>query len=362
MSKPLITKKEQNAHNKKLAGIDKSHGYENRKLGNNFNWDSYWAEKKATEDAWAAFTVRKAQARPDEFINALLILVGERGTQYIHFEAAFAGSDNREITAMVLKHDTAESRRILYTLLRALTEIPKSWAMSAYVRFLRGTGKQAKAKYHGAGMLSSDYGWKGQEVQAIANIIAGSHYATGYSTTLMSYADVDQEIRDEDPDFEVVDYDATHKATRAERDIEFIDALCENLEARGLAPVPRPTRKVLAKKRKPRMFKSGDRVRNATVRDLPLPAHVRIPIMRREKKDKTDTWVEADIEFVVLKLYQGGYDYARVGGGTAYRHPRGYHLMNHKEWLHNATYLGPWTGKIEKQNMEYKFWIRQRDK
>jgi len=210
-------------------------------------------------------------------------------------------------------------------------------------------------------MLSADYGWKGTQVQAIAEILAGQHYATGYSTTLMSYADVDQEIRDEDPDFEVTDYDATHKGTRAERDVEFLNALCENLEARGLAPVPRPTRKVTTKKRKPRMFKSGDRVRNATVRDLPLPAHVRIPILRRNKKPKDADWVEADIEFVVLKLYQGGYDYARVGGGTAYRHPRGYHLMTHKDWLHGATYLGPWTGKIEKQAMEYKFYIRQRE-
>ena len=359
MSKPLFTQKEQNAQKKKLAALEKLHG--NRQSNPNFDFDSYWAEKKGLEDAWQILGVRKAQARPDEFINALLVLVGERGAWYVPFESAFALSDSKEITAKVLMHDTDENRRVLYTLLRALTEIPKSWAMSAYIRFLRGTGKQKTAKHHGAGMLGVDYGWKGIEVQAIANIIAGSHYATGYSTTLMAYADVDQEIRDEDPDFELTDYDATFKATRAERDIEFLNALCENLEARGLAPVPRPTRKVTTKKRKPRVFKSGDRVRNATVRDLPLPAHVRIPILRQEKKDKTNTWVEADIEFVVLKLYQGGFDYARVGGGTAYRHPRGYHLMTHKDWLHGATYLGPWTGKVEKQAMEYKFYIRQRE-
>jgi len=354
MAKTLFTAKELGAQKKKLAGIEKRKSKD--------NWNAYWAEKAACDEAWTVFTVRKAQARPDEFINALLVLVGERGAQYVPFESAFALSDSKEITAMVLKHDTDENRRVLYTLLRALTEIPKSWAMSAYIRFLRGTGKQKTAKHHGAGMFSTDYGWKGQEVQAIANIIAGSHYATGYSTTLMAYADVDQEIRDEDPDFELTDYDATFKATRAERDIEFLNLLCENLEARGLAPVPRPTRKVTAKKRKPRVFKSGDRVRNATVRDLPLPAHVRIPIMRQDKKAKDRSkWVEADIEFVVLKLYQGGYDYARVGGGTAYRHPRGYHLMSHKDWLHGAIYLGPWTGKIEKQAMEYKFYIRQRE-
>jgi hypothetical protein len=354
MAKPLFTAKEIAAQKKKLDGIDKRKSKD--------NWNAYWAEKKAADEAWTIATVRKAQARPDEFINALLILVGERGAQYVPFANAFEGSDSKEITAMVLKHDTAENRRILYTLLRALSEIPKSWAMSAYVRFLRGTGKQKNAKYHGAGMLGSDYGWKGAEVQAIANILAGQHYATGYSTTLMVYADVDQEIRDEDPDFEVVDYDATFKATRAERDVEFLNELCENLEARGLAPVPRPTRKVPAKKRKPKQFKSGDRIRTATVRDLPLPAHVRIPILRQEKKDKTNTWVEAHIEFVVLKIYRGGYDYARVGGGTAYRHPRGYYQMDTREWLHNATYLGPWTGKIQKQAMEYKFYIRQRPK
>jgi hypothetical protein len=77
MSKPLFTQKEQNAQKKKLAALEKSHG--NRQNNPNFNFDTYWAEKKALEDAWQILGVRKAQARPDEFINALLVLVGERG-------------------------------------------------------------------------------------------------------------------------------------------------------------------------------------------------------------------------------------------------------------------------------------------
>ena len=186
MGKPLFTKKELDAYEDRLLAIDRKHGYRDEKRKASFNFDNYWGDKEGCKKAHEIETIKRAQARPDDFLNALLVLVGNRGSAYVPFESAFEDNDEPTVLAEIKTHDTALNRRWLYTLLRGLSEIPKSWAMSAYTRFLRGTGKQKSAKYHGAGTFGVDYGWKAKEVDAFSNILAGSHYATGYSTTLMT--------------------------------------------------------------------------------------------------------------------------------------------------------------------------------
>ena len=362
MGQPIFTKAELEAYKKALKGIDKKHGYGNKDP--NFKFEVYWADRQGCETAHEIETIKRVQARPEDFLNALLVLIGNRGAAYVPFNDAFESNDDPKLVAQVKQHDTDENRRWLYTLLRGLSEIPKSWAMSAFTRFLRGTGKQAKAKYHGAGMFGVDYGWKAKEVDAFSNILAGVHYATGYSKTLMTYADVDQEIhdqyaQDEENNEYTIDYGTHFKAARAERDVEFINQLCDILEKRGLAPVPRPKAQVAKKTRKPKVFKSGDSIRSATIRDLPLPAHVRIPI---EKFDEdSQQWLEAHIEHVVLGIRSDGYyDAAKVGKGKAYREKGRLWPFERKDWLNGATYLGPWTGEIVNKRLDYKFRHRHR--
>jgi hypothetical protein len=360
MGQHLFTKEELEAYQSRMAAIDELHGYHDRKQ-KEFNYDKYAADREACKQAHEIEIIKRAQARPDDFLNALLVLVGNRGSTYVPFESAFANNDDPQLVAQIKQHDTDENRRWLYTLLRGLSEIPKSWAMSAFTRFLRGTGKQAKAKYHGAGMFGVDYGWKAKEVDAFSNILAGHHYATGYSSTLMTYADVDQEIhdqyaKDEENNEYTIDYGTHFVAVRAERDVEFINQLCDILEKRGLAPVPRPKAQVAKKTRKPKVFKSGDSIRSATIRDLPLPAHVRIPIEKFD--EESQQWLEAHIEHAVLRMgNQGYYEGAPVGNGKCYT--KGY-LMEAKRKLDGATYLGPWTGEKINKRLDYKFRHRPR--
>lgn len=358
MSKPLFTDEEIAELGAKLRKIEKL--YNRKKPGQDFN--TYWAEKQAVQTAHEVETVMRAQARIEEFLAGLLLLVGHRGAYYIPFKQLFAESDSKEITTAVLQHDTPEVRRSLYTILRALTEVPRSWGMSAFCRFLRGTGKQAGAKYHGAGAFGTSSGWKAKEIQALCSILVSDHsYITGYATCLMSYDDVHQEVRQAmDEDFEI-EHDTQFKATRVTRDVEFLNKLCEILEKRGLAEVPRPLSKSPPKARKPKVFKSGDVIRTATIRDLPLPAHVRIPILRQDKD--SDVWVEAHLEHVVLRIKKDGrYNEAKVAKtGVAYEGTGRLQYGVSKSWLNGAVYLGPWTGKIEKKDLNYKFRYRERD-
>jgi hypothetical protein len=342
MAKALFTKKEIDKHEAKVAALKW-----NRDDGT--PWNEYWSQVEALRRAHLIEQVRRAQARPEDFLNGLITLVGKRGGQYIVFEHAFASAGSRDIKKLIKDADTPETRRSLYTILQALTEVPKSWATSAFVRFLRGTGKQKGSKYHGAGTFGSDYDWKEREVKGICDVMIGGH--NPYSKVLVSYADVEQEIRDA-PDYEIIDYDTQFKATRVERDVEFIEQLCKMLEARGLGPIPSPKAKKAKKARKPKNFKPGDIVRKSTLRDLPLPAHVRIPIERYDEPAKQ--WVDATLEQVVIEIGTGRYHSALIQPGTKRAYPD--NPWAYKDDLYGATFLGKWEGSVaKKKKMKLKY-------
>lgn len=319
------------------------------------DWTDWWNQRQALERAQLAEKVRRAQARADDYLNGLLILVGNRGGHYLPFDEAFERSGSAELKKELAKCDTPANRRVLYTILRALTEVPKSWAMSAVTRFLRGTGAQKKAKYHGAGALGVRYGWKDREVGSIAAVIADGR--NPYSLVLMSYADVAEENRQEaESEEELIPYGNTFAATRADRDVEFLNQLCGILETRGLADVPAPAAEKPKKERKVKVFKPGDVVRKNTLRDLPFPAHLRVTIEKQDPESKqfvSDTveWVAFDIKGPYSRCY-------RVKDGVAYPSNR-YRSEEYKSHLIGAVYLGKWEGPInESKKLAYKFYYR----
>lgn len=337
MAKPLFEKSELIGYRERSARIGEKYILSG-------NWNESWAEREALDRAIQIETVRRVKERVDEYLNALLMVIGNRGGVYIAFDRAFVNSDYSEYLKVLKRVDIPENRRILHTILKALTQIPKSWARSAFVRFLRGTGKQKKAKYYGAGSLGPQYGWTEREVTGVCEVIAGD--TNPYAKVLMSYADVPKEIQNKDPDFEIVDHDVQFKATCVERDIEFLHRLCQILENRGLAEVPDIKERKKTKPHVPKIFKSGDIIRKGNLRDLPLPAYVRIPIERfkGESQDVTPDFLER----VVLGLGNGGqYRYAQVRSGVAYQ-DRQYMDIDYKSHLYGATYIGPWKDRIEK--------------
>lgn len=355
MSKPLFTAAELATHEQALAVLETKW-----RAG---NFDKYWEQRKATHATHNLEETRRAQARPDEYLDALLILVGHRGGKYVEFDDAFTNSDNSEYRLAVQEVDTPENRRSLFTILKALTEVPRSWATSAFLRFLRGTGKQKDAKYHGAGTFGVRYGWKEEEVKAICQVLTGGGYDrhTPYSSVIMSYADVAEEIHEDDPDYEVVDYGTQFVATRATRDTAFLEKLCSILDSRGLGPTPAPADEKPKKDRKVKVFHTGDIIKKSNLRDLPLPAHVRIPIERQDAATKQ--WVDSTIEKIVTGLGNGRYSYAVIQPGknsnTAY--PDGSYSMGSKEDLFGATFLGEWKGKVSKdKTMRINFYYRRK--
>ncbi len=316
-----------------------------------------YQESDALQAAEVNLKVRRAQGRMEEYLNGLIILVGSRGSAYVPFEEAFERSDDPIVIEALEKYNTPEARRDLFYILKALTQIPKTWARSAFTRFLRGTGKQKNSPYDGAGLFGTIYGWKGAEVEAIAKVVAGDnwgHYAS-YSSVLMSYKDMYNEISDaaNQEGYDTIDVDARNYATNADRDVEFLLQCCAWLREKGLADKPTPKAKKPKKARNPKVFKKGDTIRKRHLRDLPLPALVEIPIQRWDnEKREWDTESTETIKYVVIALGNDGYyQHALVEPSSGRAYPTG-ELWNgeypsrHKDDLDGAIYLGKWTKAI----------------
>ena len=349
MAQPLFTDIE-------LAALKgKKDALSQKRRDDKVDWKQSWEEEKALDQAHLVEQVKRAQARSEEFLNGLIILVGSKGSIYLEFERAFSDSDAPEVINALRQTSTSDSRRALYTILKALTEIPKSWATSAFIRFLRGTGKQKDSQYHGAGTFGVLYGWKEKEVNAICNVITG--YGL-YSKVLMSYADVQDEIYKADPGYQVIDYGTQFVATRVERDVEFLNQLCEKLEKYGLGDIPTPQDEKPKKDRKAKIFSPGDVIKKTHIRDLPLPAHIRLQIEKWDEPSKQ--WLDSTLEQVVTHLGKSGhYQYAIVQPGTQKAHPPEFNCGKSKSELIGATFLGKWAGTIaEKKSMRLTFSYR----
>lgn len=343
MAKPLFSAEETTAYQKEIR----------RSRPDEIEWDVFWAQIDAKRQAHQIETTKRAQSRATEFLNALVILVGNRGGKFIDFDDAFELSDSLEVLEEVEKTNTPETRRHLYTLLKALTEIPKTWAASAFLRFLRGNGKQKDSKYHGAGAFGVRYGWKEEEVKNIVRVISDNH--SPYSKVLMSYADTYQEIREAEDNNEDYEYGTEFKATRVERDREFIEKLCGILEKQGLGPVPIPAEEKPKKERKKKQFKSGDIVRKANLRDLPLPAKLRLAVEKLDEESKL--WLESTMDIVVTKLNTGTFTYAIVPNGkTAYF--ESYAYARSKRELEGAIFLGKFDGELSKKEIKVRHLYR----
>lgn len=343
----LLTKKEIADREAKLEAND-------NKRDDGIEWRKRYEEADNIRKSYQLIIVRRAQERAEEYLNALILLVGSRGTSFVEFDNAFSPDDPEAYKRALDKYNTPEARRNLHTMLKSFTEIPKSWGPSATIRFWRGNGKQKESKYYGAGMFGVNYGWKQAEVDFIGKILTDR---SEYAEVLMSYADVAEEIHEADPDFEIVDYGTQFAAIRVERDTTFINKLLKLLEDKGLGAIPVPTPPKPKKERKVKVFKSGDRISEKTLRDLPLPAHVKIRIWKYEDTDKErKNKIITDLDAIVTAMNNSGYfSLALIKPGTKNAYP--FRNYERKQNLIGASFIGKWTGSIAKEKkIRVNFW------
>jgi len=134
---------------------------------------------------------------------------------------------------------------------------------------------------------------------------------------------------------------------------EFINHLCTLLEEKGLGQIPEPTPLKKKKPREPRIYKPGDKVKIRYLKDLPLPAHLRLPIFRRNKNQ--DEWEASTIEIVVMSMSNTGYYTEAL---VEPRSQKAYFERSYarKDDLANSIFLGKWNNPIlENKRLKLNF-------
>ena len=139
------------------------------------------------------------------------------------------------------------------------------------------------------------------------------------------------------------------------------------MEARGLAEIPSPKISAPKEARAPKHFEPGTIIRKGTLRDLPLPALVKVPIEKNTDGKYPGEWAPGEVEWVVTRLLNNGEAVCyRAGPETPNPRKRVACVSDRlwcaesKEFLYGATYLGPWEGKLDKHNkLNYKFRYRR---
>ena len=182
MATPIFTEEEVSAFKERLKEI------ENDKL----TFPDYKSRENAKSVVNNAFFAQTASRilknRVDDFINYLLIIVGSKGERgEIPVWQGFSHADNEAYLNILQGYENPLNRRYLHMFLKAILVAHRNWALTAFVKFLRGNkvaGGKAD-KLEGFGYFHKDSGWNEAQVKSVALILFDEYSAV--SKIFMKY-------------------------------------------------------------------------------------------------------------------------------------------------------------------------------
>jgi hypothetical protein len=227
----------------------------------------HYYREKAVDDMWLVARCQKVHARPEPYLNALICLIGSRGTKgYTGLEDVY--TDDME--QMWPPFDSPEARWWVDKILEGLAHMPRSYAKSAAMRYFKATGKQKSLDKPGVGLLSVENGWKSLEVDVILRVL----YDYELGKPLLNAGGLDPysaETREAAEEAWEEGRDVNRFAmAHGEYDVAFINTLRGLLASRGLTqPVLKCNPKKPPKPRKAKAWAIGDTVTARYVPDIP---------------------------------------------------------------------------------------------
>jgi len=228
-------------------------------------WDAYWAARESVRHAYQIVRARRIQAKPEPLIEALLVVLANRGGVSINAEAWYADSPEPPDPDLPdIVPTTDQTRRELHTMLKLLRDCPKTWARSAFCRALRGTGSQKDYNHLATGTFGVGTGWKARDLEAATRPLfdgVSGEVFVWYDPRINAYPDEEMFLAAWETDANPFAF------ALIEKDDEFIGEVLALLDAAGMTPeMKRPVR---AAKRKGKQWKPGDDVKAGNIRLLP---------------------------------------------------------------------------------------------
>lgn len=300
------------------------------------------AHGEAALDAFRALRLARAAQHPGPVTDALLVLVGSRGTQVATVDDVFKDLGrggafdtphgapepaNVDVRAALPTHDTPENRRLVHAILAGFLEMPTTVAGSAAVRYFLGTGSFAGKDKVGVGLLSSGNAWakaadwKNADTERVIEPLFAHHYRSNEFNGIGGLLTQPKGGFTGYPAPEL--WDAAYAAerhttpfamTHSERNKDFIGQLMTHLEARGLGPALEVTRPKLSVKLRPSDAKKALLQHAEAQWDAAIVAHNQVSASKIEGKAKDQqahVWERATVtrNGVKEQVQRAGGDY-----------------------------------------------------
>lgn len=350
MAKPLFTEKEISDLEKKITSIQKDRV-------NYPNWsDQDTAIKNINGAYYAQMISRIRNGRIDDFLNILLIFVGTKGARLeISLKEGFADADKPAYRKLVEENDTPLNRRYLHMYLRAVIVAYRSWAVAAFIKFLRGN-KVAGGKANQLpefGCFHKDSGWTEAEVRKIGKVLFDDSSLVcklfmEYDDDMYSkvYAALDEN--------EKIPYDACFKAVNKTVNTAFLEELTTALETRGLAPMPTAQKKKF-KQHVPKVFKPGDTIRMATIQDLPAMAIIELQAYSQDGYKAPKNPVTVQVVLVEPPQPRCYMRVWRIVDGKAYVADSYFDFDGDRKSYDGAIYKGQWDAGVQNPRNRHNY-------
>lgn len=351
MAKPIFSDEEITAFKSKLAEIEKDKltypNYEDRENA-----------IKCVHNAFLAQAVSRIRKdRIDEFLNYLLIIVGTKGERAdIKVWLGFSDSDNEIYSMIVDEYNTPINNRYLHMFLKAILVAYRSWALTAFVKFLRGNqvaGGKAN-ELEGFGSFHKDSGWSELAVKRVSEVLFDENSIV--SKLFMEYdSKLSSRVYEESQKNWDIPYSAQFAATSKIVNREFIEELISLLEKRDLAPIPKNPKKAF-KPHVPKIFKPGDVIKKNTICDLPPLSLIEISVKMRLTRGEENRKGSIQIVLVNPPVPRCYLDIWRVIGGEALLPANDYSTFDRdRNNLEGAIYQGQWQSGVQAQKPAYKY-------
>jgi len=396
--KAIFTDNEIDAYKKAYADLEIR--YKEGDLSS--KWGVYYETKEKIGAAIKRVSIMREKKRYTDLLDAFIIAVGCRMQQKINFSQIYTMRDDEKYCSLFDQYNSLGSRRALHTLLKSLVDdadeasvrnnkgIPHNVSFTGFSKIMLGTGKKftKNAKAYGTGLFNTDYlwqnddgstfRWKTDEVSKLCEMILTSRETEAYASVI-NLSDVVYDLLYNEPDFiefivkisddiEIVEqksndkkknisYDAVFAATKNVRDYDQIRKMIQELETRGLGPLPVYSPHIRTTKEKvPKEFKEGNIILKSHIADLKshLPVLIDMPFIKRmhSKDKKEDKPTTANI--VVIAISSGRFTYGFYHDDLV-KVP-GWDFLD-QEFLVGSTYLRDIDKSIKSKQCEIKFSI-----
>jgi hypothetical protein len=351
MATPIFTEEEISSFKKRLQEIETDRltfpDYHSREAAKNIVNNAFFAQAVS----------RISQDRIEDFINYLLIIVGSKGERGdIPVWQGFSHADNEAYLNILKGYENPLNRRYLHMFLKAILVAHRNWALTAFVKFLRGNkvaGGKAD-KLEGFGYFHKDSGWNEAQVRSVALILFDD-----WSTVSKLFMQYDSKLKErvsaESDDNWNIPYSAQFAATSKTINEELIKAIISALEKRDLAPLPTDPKKAF-KERIPKIFKPGDLIRKNEISDLPPLSLIEIKVKKRLKRGDENAPGTVQIILVSPAQPRCYLNIWRVADGKAYLTGNDFSSFDHdRKCLEGAIYQGQWEEGVQAQKGAYRY-------